>query len=156
MDIGLNRRYGFFMKSIILCLSFLLSFSVFAGQVSPPVSAPKKTAPKTVRVYFANLKNNQTIPTKFKIQFAIDGMKVHPAGEIIEGTGHHHLIIDGSAIPAGQVVPADAQHIHFGKAQTETEIELKPGKHKLTLQFADGAHLSYGPTHSETVEVLVK
>lgn len=141
------------MKPILLVLSLLVSIPVFAGQATPA----KATAPtKAVRVYFANLKNKQTIPTKFKIQFGLEGMKVHPAGEIIEGTGHHHLIIDGSAVPAGQVVPADAQHIHFGKGQTETEIELKPGKHKLTLQFADGAHLSYGPTYSDTVDVIVK
>lgn len=141
------------MKILTALITILVSSSVFAGQAAPQA----KAAPtKSVRVYFANLKNNQTIPTRFKIQFGLEGMKVHPAGEIVEGTGHHHLIIDGSAIPAGQVVPADAQHIHFGKGQVETEIELKPGKHKLTLQFANGAHLSYGPEFSDTVDVIVK
>ena len=64
---------------------------------------------------------------------------------MLEGTGHHHLIVDGKAVPKGSVVPADATHMHFGKGQTETTLKLPPGKHTLTLQFADGAHQSYGP-----------
>ncbi len=150
---------------IVLSLVSLFSVTAFAGQgVNPkanPTAAPLKIpgfdpAPKGVRIHFANLKNNQTVVKKFTVKFAVDGLKVQPAGEIVAGTGHHHLIIDGDAIPPGQVVPADATHIHFGKGQTETELELTPGKHKLTLQFANGAHLSYGPEVSDTVDIIVK
>ncbi len=115
-----------------------------------------EAAPAGARVFFANLKNGQTVAKKITIKFGAEGIKVQPAGEIVQGSGHHHLIIDGSAVPAGQVVPADANHIHFGKGQTETEVELTPGKHKLTLQFANGAHLSYGPQVSDTIDVNVK
>ena len=54
------------------------------------------------------------------------------------------------------MVPADATHLHFGKGQTETMLKLTPGKHTLTLQFADGAHQSYGPDLSSTITVEVK
>lgn len=139
----------------------LISISSFAGQGTDPKAAHLKipgyeAAPAGVRIYFANLKNGQTVAQKFAVKFGVEGMKVQPAGEIVQGSGHHHLIIDGSAIPAGQAVPTDATHIHFGKGQTETEIELAPGKHKLTLQFANGAHLSYGPGVSDTVDIIVK
>ncbi|MBP6707250.1 MAG: DUF4399 domain-containing protein, partial [Achromobacter sp.] len=40
--------------------------------------------------------------------------------------------------------------------QTETELKLAPGKHTLTMQFADGAHRSYGPDLSSTISVTVK
>lgn len=84
-------------------------------------------------------------------------MKVQPAGELKEGTGHHHLIIDGEASPVGAVVPADETHIHFGKGQTEHKLEgLTAGEHTLTLQFADGHHKSYGPKFSAQVKVTVK
>ena len=45
--------------------------------------------------------------------------------------------------------------LHFGKGQTETDVPLTPGPHTLTLQFADGAHLSYGPTLSSTIKIQV-
>ena len=40
--------------------------------------------------------------------------------------------------------------------QTEAEIELKPGKRKLVLQFADGAHVSFGADLAAVVDVVVK
>ena len=30
-----------------------------------------------------------------------------PAGEVVEGTGHHHILINKDFIPAGQVIPTD-------------------------------------------------
>ena len=82
-------------------------------------------------------------------------IKVDPAGEVKEGEGHHHLLIDSGFIKKGDVIPSDATHLHFGKGQTETEVALTPGKHRLTLQFADGAHRSYGEELSSTIEVVV-
>jgi len=109
------------------------------------------------KVDFLNLKNNATVTSPVKILMTVEGLKVRPAGEDIndKSSGHHHIIINASPIPEGQVVPADENHIHFGKGQTETSIELKPGKHTLTLQFADGAHRSYGPKLSKTIHITV-
>ena len=59
-------------------------------------------------------------------------------------------------MPKGTVVPADKTHIHFGKGQTETRILLDEGPHTLTLQFADGAHRSFGPEFSQTIKVTAK
>ena len=150
------------MKNIsLVSLLVLSSVTAFAGQTADP-KAPKVPGESAAankpaaRVFFKNLKNGQVIPTKYKVEFGIEGIAVKPAGEIVPGTGHHHLVIDGDAVPAGQVVPIDATHLHFGKGQTEAEIELKPGKHKLLLQFANGAHISYGPELSAVVDVVVK
>ena len=43
-----------------------------------------------------------------------------------------------------------------GKGQTEIEVTLPPGTYKLTAQFANGAHLSYGPAMSQTIKVTVR
>jgi hypothetical protein len=156
------------MKTLSISLVLLAASFVYAGQspdknaAAPTYAGTSAPAPgfvmarKGSRVYFENLKNRQVIPRKFKVKFGVESMKVAPAGELVEGTGHHHLIIDGNTVPAGQIVPADATHIHFGKGQTEAEIELTPGKHKLTLQFANGVHASYGPELADTVDVVVK
>lgn len=121
-------------------------------------SKEKKLLQKISKVYFISPKNGESVEAKFKIKFGLAGMKLRPAGEDVKdrATGHHHLIIDGDFIEAGQVIPTDDTHKHFGKAQTETEITLPKGKHKLTLQLADGAHLSYGKLMSSTIEVIVK
>jgi hypothetical protein len=106
--------------------------------------------------YFITPQDGDVVSGDVHIKMGIKGMQVHQAGEIIEGTGHHHLIIDGAYIPGNTVVPKDATHIHFGKGQTETTVKLKPGKHTLTLQFADGHHQSYGKIMSRTISITVK
>ena len=59
-------------------------------------------------------------------------------------------------MPEGAVIPMDDRHRHFGKGQTEAEITLQPGRYKLTMQFADGAHRSYGEKLRKSITVDVK
>lgn len=113
--------------------------------------------PAGARVFFANLTDGQEISLPFQLQMGIEGMEVEPAGQINYGRGHHHLIIDGGFMAPGTSVPFDGQHKHFGKGQTEMTLDsLSSGEHTLTLQFANGAHLSYGEALSATIKVKVK
>ncbi len=114
--------------------------------------------PASGNVYFKNLHDGDSVPTKLKLEFGLEGVTTRPAGEDISDrkSGHHHLIIDGGPIAVAQPVPSDDRHLHYGKGQSETEITLTPGKHTLTLQFADGAHRSYGPRWASTVTVIAK
>jgi hypothetical protein len=107
-------------------------------------------------VSFVEPKDGATVSNPVHVKFAVDGMKVAPAGTTTEGTGHHHLIVDGQPLPKGEVIPANDKSLHFGKGQTETEITLPPGEHTLTLDFGDGAHRSYGPEMSKTIKIHVK
>lgn len=107
-------------------------------------------------VDFIEPKDGATVGTTFIARFAVSGMDVAPAGEIKPGTGHHHLLINASDIAEGEGIPFDNQHKHFGKGQTETEVVLPPGKYKLTLQFANGAHQSYGEKLRKSIEITVK
>ena len=107
-------------------------------------------------VFFLNLEDGQTVSSPVFVVFGVNGMKIKPAGEIVKGTGHHHIIIDGSWIKTGDVVPANETNIHFGKGQTETTLELAPGQHTLTLQFANGAHQSFGEEWSKTITITVE
>ncbi|NCX89533.1 MAG: DUF4399 domain-containing protein, partial [Betaproteobacteria bacterium] len=76
--------------------------------------------------------------------------------ELKPNTGHHHLLINADSLPSGTPIPFDDTHIHFGKGQTEAEVKLPPGKYKLTMQFANGAHQSYGPQLAKSINVIVK
>ena len=109
-------------------------------------------------VSFLQPANKATVEKTFHVKFGLEGRKLCEANkESTDKTcGHHHLLIDGKAVPAGEVIGADTQHVHFGKMQTETDVTLTPGKHTLTLQFADFAHKSYGEKWSQTIEVQVK
>jgi hypothetical protein len=107
-------------------------------------------------VHFIAPVDGATVTQEFAVKMGAEGIKVQPAGALMDGTGHHHLIVDGKPIAAGVAVPADATHLHFGKGQTETTLKLAPGQHTLTLQFADGLHQSYGPDMSQTITVTVK
>jgi hypothetical protein len=107
-------------------------------------------------VYFIEPKDGATVTSPFKVAFGVTGMTVEPAGDIKANSGHHHLLINLPPIAAGQTIPVDGTHLHFGKGQTEAEITLPPGNYKLTMQFANGAHLSYGPAMAATISVTVR
>ncbi|MGF6807654.1 hypothetical protein OKW30_002780 [Paraburkholderia sp. Clong3] len=107
-------------------------------------------------VTFVQPADGATVTNPVHVVFGLDGMKIAPAGTLTDGTGHHHLLIDGKPLPKGEVVPATDKSLHFGKGQTETDLTLPPGDHTLTLQFGDGAHRSYGPEMSKTITVHVK
>ena len=100
--------------------------------------------------------NGAAVGTTFKVRFGVNGMKVAPAGEIIADSGHNHLLINQMSIPKGESVPFDDQHKHFGAGQTEAMVTLPPGQYRLTSQFANGAHQSYGAPMSSTIQITVK
>ncbi|MBC7712084.1 MAG: DUF4399 domain-containing protein [Rhizobacter sp.] len=129
------------MKSLILALA-LTATTAFAA-------TPAK-------IHFTKPMDKETVTSPFAVEFAVDGMTVEKAGVMKKGTGHHHLIVDGEPVAAGKIVPKDATHLHFGDGATSTTLTLKPGVHTLTLQFADGSHISMGPEYSTTISVTVK
>ena len=118
---------------------------------------PLPAIPAGAKVYFKNLKDGASVKSPFKVEFGVDGIKLDTAGPIVEGSGHHHLLVDSEdSIAAGTVVKKDSTHLHFGKAQKETTLTLAPGTHKLTLQYADGIHRSYGGQLAKSINVTVK
>ncbi len=109
------------------------------------------------KVFFANLEDGQSVTSPLTVEFGVEGMEVVPAGAIEENKGHHHLLINHDFVGAGEVIPAgDSTLIHFGKGQTSTEVNLAPGDYQLTMQFANGAHMSYGEKMSATINVVVE
>ncbi len=107
-------------------------------------------------VWFAEPADGAVVNSTFKVRFAVAGMTVMPAGDIVKDTGHHHLMIDCVPVDAGNIMPYDATHIHYAFGQTESTVTLAPGTHTLTVQFANGDHKSFGPAMSKTITVTVK
>ena len=117
---------------------------------------PAKMAEPAQSVSLLEPADGATVPTTFKVRFGVKGMAVAPAGEIVANSGHNHLLINQLPVKAGESVPFDEQHKHFGAGQTEAMITLPPGQYKLTSQFANGAHQSYGAPMSASIMVTVK
>lgn len=82
-----------------------------------------------------------------------DGIAIEEAGGVRDGAGHFHVIADAGCVAAGNPVPVDADHVHFGAGQSEGTIYLSPGRHGLCLQVADGAHVALGITDMIEVQV---
>ena len=101
-------------------------------------------------------KTGQTVTSPFRVRLAAHSMTTRPAGKVVEGTGHHHLLINHGAVGKGEVIPHDETHIHLDDGQTETMVSLPPGKYKLTAQFADGEHRSYGHMMAHGINISVK
>jgi hypothetical protein len=134
----------------------LLAASAVLLGACAAATGPNKAPAASQGVYFVAPVNGATVTSPFMVRFGLKGMEVRPAGEQVSGTGHHHLLINRDSLAPGQIIPVDDVHIHFGKGQTETELKLQPGTYKLTLQFADGFHLSYGKDMSASLTVTVK
>ena len=138
---------------------FLRTSAVAAMGATLLTAASPAQAKAKNSVFFTNVKDGDTVPSKFTYKFDVTGYTVSPAAEgLKEGTGHHHMIIDGPGafFTQGEAIPMDATHKHYGKAQSEGELELEPGKHKITLQFANAYHQSYGKEFAKTITVNVK
>ncbi|MCH8621435.1 DUF4399 domain-containing protein [Undibacterium sp. TS12] len=119
------------------------------------ISASERTRPFPVgekTAYFVNIKDGDQVKSPFRVAFAVTGMGVAPvvAGDIPD-TGHHHILIDmpmpvdiKAPIPFDKPNEFAHQHYkHFGKGETETLLDLPPGKHTLRLLFADHKHVPY-------------
>ena len=107
--------------------------------------------------YIISPQDGETVSSPFVVRFGLKGMGVAPAGIDMPGTGHHHLIIDAPLPAAGQPVPFDDNHKHFGKGQTEAELSLPPGEHTLQLILGDHTHVPHDPpVASKQIRVRVR
>jgi len=145
------------MKRLAFAAALLLATTAaLAGETPSPAGA---------RVFFINLKDGDTVAAPVTVVFGIEGMDVAPAGSDMPNSGHHHLLVDRAPLGEGPDgaeelnanLPADASHIHFGKGQTETVLELAPGPHTLQLVLGDANHIPHNPpVVSDHITITVK
>ena len=132
---------------VTLFLFFICSSLVFAR---PPSASG-------AYVYIISPVHGETVTSPVVVKFGLRGMGVAPAGADIKNTGHHHLLINVDKLPdLNKPIPADDNHLHFGKGQTETVIELSPGTHTLQLLLANFAHIPHEPAvKSQPITITV-
>jgi hypothetical protein len=83
-----------------------------------------------------------------------------PAGEMTEGTGHHHLYLDADLTEPGVPVPTVPNSIvHMGDASSSFTFEfddMSYGPHRLIAVVADGVHVPLQPWVVDTVNFEVR
>ena len=91
------------------------------------------------------------------MKFGLEGMDLAPAGSDKPNSGHHHLLVDTKLKDYKGAIPADETHKHYGKAQTEASVDMKPGTHTLQLVLGDKNHVPLDPSvESEVISITVK
>jgi hypothetical protein len=139
------------VKSIVVGIFAVALTAVAVAQVK------RTPSPAGAEVYIISPADGATVKSPVTVKFGLKGMGVAPAGVAFDNTGHHHLLVDTDVPALDAPVPADANHIHFGKGQTESSIELKPGKHTLQLLLADQLHIPHDPAvMSKKITITVK
>ena len=131
-------------------------FSILTGSLLLPAVAedkiPRQPSPKGAKVMIIFPRDGKTVKGPVRVVFGLKGMGVCPAGLVLpngkpmEKTGHHHLLVDTEKLPSMSLpMVASETLLHFGAGQTETVVNLPPGKHTLQLVFADFAHIAHNP-----------
>ncbi len=108
-------------------------------------SMPRTPAPAGAKVTLLSPAAGASMKSPVTVTFAIEGMTLAAAGTNEPGTGHHHVLVDADIPALDQPIPKDANHVHFGQAQTEGQLELAPGQHTLQLLLGDGNHVPHDP-----------
>jgi len=134
----------------VIGLLLLLSISLAAAAA----------AQGKARVFFIEPKANATVKSPAHLKFGVENYKVAavPDGTVETarpGVGHFHVGIDVPCVGDGQtIVKGTPSWVHFGKGDSEIDMQLTPGKHTLALQFADDLHNAIkGMCQSITVNV---
>ena len=123
-----------------------------------PRAASRTPAPRDAYVYIGWPQDGGTFSsTRIKVWFGTRNFGVAPAGVTKAGTGHHHLLIDTDLPPMDREIPNNRNHLHFGLGQTETVIELPPGRHTLQLLMGDADHVPHDPpVMSKRITITVR
>lgn len=134
---------------------YLLTAAFVSGLLISAFSFANTPSPEGTELYIISPSNGDTVSSPVTVKFGLKGMGVAPAGVEKKNTGHHHLIVNGDLPPMDQPMGKDIKH--FGGGQTETSIELSPGKHTLQLILGNHQHIPHNPpVISEKIEITVK
>jgi Domain of unknown function (DUF4399) len=97
------------------------------------------------RVFFDQPKDGAAVKSPVHLKFGIENYQVAavPQGTVETaraGMGHYHVAVDSDCVLAGTAIQKAAPWVHFGTGNSEIDMQLPPGMHKLTLEVGDDLH----------------
>jgi hypothetical protein len=124
----------------------------YRDEITVTVAAPQEPS-----VFFVSPADGEVVTSPLDVEMGATGLTVEPAGDIHEGAGHMHILVDEDFVPPGEVILTTDAMIHFGQGQLTTTLDLEPGVHTLRLQFANGAHIALdGDQYRDEITVTVQ
>lgn len=134
----------------------VMSEKIVVEVADTPQEKARSAGAPGAKVFFRDLQDGATIPTRAIIRFGLENIALVPAGTKSDNGGHHHLLVDAELPALDREIPSDFNHVHFGRGQTETELNLPPGEHTLQLLLGDHEHVPHDPPiMSERIRVRV-
>jgi len=103
-------------------------------------SAREEAMAEAASVSFTSPADGDTVSSPFQVTMAAENFTIEPSGEVVDGAGHFHILVNEDCLEQGMVIPTDETHLHYGAGQLEVEVELEPGEYTLCLQVGDGVH----------------
>jgi hypothetical protein len=99
----------------------------------------------TPRVFFVEPQDGATVKSPVHLQFGNENYQIAavPPGTVETtraGMGHYHVAVDADCLSPGAMIEKAAPWVHFGAGNSDIDMQLPPGMHKLTLQVGDDLH----------------
>jgi len=149
-----------------LALAALLVFVAACSSETPdskPAAAaapPPAMAASGPRVFFVEPADGATVKSPVHLKFGAENIMImavppDPVTTVRQGMGHFHVGVDTDCLAAGtEIVKGTPTWVHFGKGDSEIDMQLTPGPHKLSLQIGDDKHVTL-PGVCKTINVTV-
>jgi hypothetical protein len=148
----------------ILALTACTAPAATEAPADAAMAAPTSdTGAMTATVAFAKPAAGESVASPVEVCLTAEGVVIEKSGEIVPGSGHHHLLVDPSvediqnitAVPA-LPIGKDETHIHMGDGASCYSLELAAGEHTLVAVVADGAHFPLLPPVTSTITFVVQ
>lgn len=150
-----NDPWGF--TALLFCL-MVLALAIACGGGSEEPAAETEAEAETMeepmeeaaaeemsgpRIFFVKPEAGSTVTSPVSFEFGIEGLELAPKLTYEPGTGHHHIGITDTCVPAGEAIPEADPWVHMGDASFVIDMQLPPGEHTLTIQLGNGDHIAF-------------
>ncbi|MFL0810943.1 MAG: DUF4399 domain-containing protein [Agarilytica sp.] len=147
MSLLLRQRSPFFTRT--LCIVLVLYSPYFWAQSA-------ESAGKFAQVKILTPKAGAIIAGTSEITLEAQNTTLMPARITHPESGHFHILINASKLPAPGQPPEAKTQIKLEKGQKSTELTLPPGQHTIQALFVDSLHRAHQPVvSSEKITVTV-
>lgn len=120
-------------------------------------STTRTSSPPGAKVFIVEPKNGAEVTSPVTVRFGVQGINLVLADSDETLGSSHNLLIDTKLEDVAEPISADANHQRFRLDQTETLLELNPGKHTLQLVLGDYKNIPHDPVvQSDVIMITVK
>ena len=148
--------------ALVALLVFVAACSSETTESKPaPAGAPPPAmASSGPRVFFIEPADGATVKSPVHLKFGAENVMImavppDPVTTVRQGMGHFHVGVDTDCLADGtEIVKGTPTWVHFGKGDSEIDMQLTPGPHKLSLQIGDDKHVTM-PGTCKTINVTV-